>query len=147
MMGAHYKDTTPLYKKEGRRYVVACNIESVWEYGSHDVMKPGEFKLVYAYKDGAKRHQYGITPDTAGFVAAAMVAEVTMADAMHEAWRYTAAAPYAEPFTKKQQAAVAQARNILEAAGIFSMTWHHGAAQDVARAGIDAVRNFGKIEK
>lgn len=141
------RDTTPLYKKEGRRYVVACNLENVWEYGNYDVMRPGEFKLVYAYKDGAKRHQYGITPDTAGFIAAAMVAEVAMADAMHEAWRYTASAPYAEPFTKKQQAAIKQARDIMESAGIFSMTWHHGAAQDVARAGIEAVRNFGKVEK
>lgn len=41
-------------------------------------MNVGTFRLTYCYSDGGKRYWYGVTPDTTGFVAAAMVAHEAM---------------------------------------------------------------------
>ena len=132
-------DTEPLYRKVGRKYVPAYSLAD-WSYDK-DLMPVGSFRLVHAYCDGGRRYAYEVTPDTAGWVAAATLAVHAMTEAIHKANQHTVAS--GTPWTKKQQAAIAQANAILEAAGIWSRRgWTTAAAHDVAQAGIDAVRQW-----
>lgn len=137
-------DTEPLYRKVGRKYVPAYSLAD-WNYDK-DLMKAGSFRLVHAYSDGGRRYAYDVTPDTAGWVAAATLALHAMTEAIHKANQHTIAS--GTPWTKKQQAAIAQANAILEAAGIWSgRGWTTAAAHDVAQAGIDAVRQWANQPK
>ena len=132
-------DTEPLYRKVGRRYVPAYSL-SEWSYDK-DLMKAGSFRLVHAYSDGGRRYAYEVTPDTAGWVAAATLAVHAMTEAIHKANQFTVSSP--KPWTKKQQEAIKQANSILEAAGIWSgRGWTTAQAYDVAQAGIDAVTQW-----
>ena len=132
-------DTETLYRKVGRRYVPAYSSEHM-AYDS-DLMPVGSFRLVHAYSDGGRRYAYDVTPDTAGWVAAATLAVHAMTEAIHKANQHTIAS--GTPWTKKQQAAIAEASAILEAAGIWSRRgWTTAAAHDVAQAGIDAVKQW-----
>lgn len=132
-------ETEPLYRKEGRRYIPTYSL-AAWNYDG-DLMPVGSFRLVHAYSDGGCRYAYNVTPDTAGWVAAATLAVHAMTEAIHKANQLTIAG--GTPWTKKQQAAIAQANAILEAAGIWSgRGWTTAAAHDVAQAGIDAVKQW-----
>ena len=132
-------ETETLFRKVGRRYVPAYSL-AAWNYDG-DLMPVGSFRLVHAYSDGGRRYAYNVTPDTAGWVAAATLAVHAMTEAIHKANQHTVAS--GTPWTKKQQAAIAQANAILEAAGIWSRRgWTTAAAHDVAQAGIDAVRQW-----
>ena len=132
-------DTETLYRKVGRRYVPAYSSEHM-AYDS-DLMRVGSFRLVHAYSDGGRRYAYNVTPDTAGWVAAATLAVHAMTEAIHKANQFTVSSP--KPWTKKQQAAIAQANSILEAAGIWSgRGWTTAQAYDVAQAGVDAVTKW-----
>ena len=132
-------DTEPLYRKVGRKYVPAYSLAD-WSYDG-DLMPVGSFRLVHAYSDGGRRYAYEVTPDTAGWVAAATLAVHAMTEAIHKANQFTVPSP--KPWTKKQQAAIAQANSILEAAGIWSgRGWTTAQAYDVAQAGIDAVTQW-----
>ena len=135
------RPTDPLYKKQGRRYVPAYSIAD-WDYDK-DRMAVGTFRLTYAYQDGGRRYEYDVTPDTAGWVAAATLALHAMTEAIHERNRMTVATR--QPLTKKQQAAVQRANAILEDAGIWAgYGWTSAAAHEVAQAGIDAVLAWAK---
>jgi len=137
-------ETETLFRKVGRKYVPAYSL-SEWNYDK-DLMKAGSFRLVHAYSDGGRRYAYNVTPDTAGWVAAATLAAHAMTEAIHKANQHTIAS--GTPWTKKQQAAIAQANAILEAAGIWSgRGWTTAAAHDVARAGIDAVKQWANQPK
>ena len=137
-------ETETLYRKVGRRYVPAYSL-SEWSYDK-DLMPVGSFRLVHAYSDGGRRYEYDVTPDTAAWVAAATLALHAMTEAIHKANKPTVAS--STPWTKKQQAAIAQANSILEAAGIWSRRgWTTAAAHDVAKAGIDAVRQWANQPK
>lgn len=130
-----------LYRKKGRKYVPAFHSQDSWSY-DRDLMPVNTFRLTYAYPDGGRRYEYEVKPDTAGFVAAAMLAGKAMGDALHEASRMNYAV--SNHYTTKQQKAVKQAREILEAAGLLSSCyWQSKTADEIARAGIEAVRNFG----
>ena len=132
-------DTEPLYRKVGRRYVPTYSLAH-WNYEG-DMMPVGSFRLVHAYCDGGRRYAYDVTPDTAAWVAAATLALHAMTEAIHKANQHTIAS--GTPWTKKQQAAIAQANAILEAAGIWSRRgWTTAQAYDVAKAGIDAVMQW-----
>ena len=132
-------ETETLYRKEGRRYIPTYSL-AAWNYEG-DMMPVGSFRLVHAYSDGGRRYAYDVTPDTAGWVAAATLAVHAMTEAIHKANRHTIAG--GTPWTKKQQAAIAQSNAILEAAGIWSgRGWTTAAAHDVAQAGIDAVKQW-----
>ena len=138
------KETETFYRKDGRRYVPAFSAGN-WDYDK-DVMEVGTFRLTHAYSDGGRRYEYNVTPDTAGWVAAATLALHAMTEAIHKANQHTVAS--STPWTKKQQAAIAQANAILEAAGIWSgLGWTTAAAHDVAKAGIDAVRQWANQPK
>ena len=137
-------DTEPLYRKVGRRYVPTYSLAH-WNYDG-DMMPVGSFRLVHAYCDGGRRYAYDVTPDTAAWVAAATLAEHAMTEAIHKANQHTIAS--GTPWTKKQQAAIAQANAILDAAGIWGRRgWTTAAAHDVAKAGIDAVRQWANQPK
>ncbi len=132
-------ETETLYRKEGRRYIPTYSL-AAWNYDS-DLMPVGSFRLVHAYSDGGRRYAYEVTPDTAGWVAAATLAVHAMTEAIHKANQRTIAS--GTPWTKKQQAAIAQANSILEAAGIWSgRGWTTAQAYDVAQAGVDAVKRW-----
>jgi hypothetical protein len=83
-------DTEPLYRKVGRKYVPAYSL-SEWSYDK-DMMPVGSFRLVHAYSDGGRRYAYEVTPDTAGWVAAATLAVHAMTEAIHKANQLTIAA-------------------------------------------------------
>jgi hypothetical protein len=137
-------ETETLFRKVGRKYVPAYSL-SEWSYDK-DMMPVGSFRLVHAYSDGGRRYAYNVTPDTAAWVAAATLAVHAMTEAIHKANQHTIAS--GTPWTKKQQAAIAQANAILEAAGIWSRRgWTTAAAHDVAKAGIDAVRQWANQPK
>ena len=137
-------ETETLYRKEGRRYIPTYSLAH-WNCEG-DLMPVGSFRLVHAYSDGGRRYAYEVTPDTAGWVAAATLAVHAMTEAIHKANQFTVPSP--KPWTKKQQAAIAQANAMLEAAGIWSgRGWTTAAAHDVAKAGIDAVRQWASQPK
>ena len=137
-------ETEALFRKVGRKYVPAYSL-SEWSYDK-DLMKAGSFRLVHAYSHGGRRYAYDVTPDTAGWVAAATLAVHAMTEAIHKANQHTIAS--GTPWTKKQQAAIAQANAILESAGIWSgRGWTTAAAHDVAQAGIDAVTQWANQPK
>ena len=137
-------ETETLFRKVGRKYVPAYSLAD-WSYDK-DLMPVGSFRLVHAYSDGGRRYAYEVTPDTAGWVAAATLAVHAMTEAIHKANQHTIAS--GTPWTKKQQAAIAQANAILEAAGIWSgRGWTTAQAYVVAQAGIDAVKQWANQPK
>lgn len=123
-----------LYEKIGRKYVpVQIDYD-------RDTLKCGQFRLHYAYEDGAGMYFYDVTPDTAGFVAAAMIAHKAIEQAIRDA---TPANPRPLDYTKKQLAIINRYRaEMIEAGGLFPQWWQHTSSWDIAKAGIDAVRNF-----
>ena len=127
-------DTEPLYRKVGRRYIPAYSL-SEWSYDK-DLMKAGSFRLVHAYSDGGRRYAYEVTPDTAGWVAAATLAVHAMTEAIHKANQHTIAS--GKPWTKSSRP--------LSRRPIPSWkpcrNWKGAvddSAYDVVQAGIDAV--------
>ncbi len=95
-------ETETLFRKVGRRYVPAYSLAD-WSYDK-DLMPVGSFRLVHAYSNGGRRYAYNVTPDTAGWVAAATLAVHAMTEAIHKANQLTIAG--GKPWTKKQQAAI-----------------------------------------
>ena len=137
------RPTDPLYKKHGRRYVPAYSVAE-WDYGK-DRMAVGTFRLTYAYQDGGRRYEYDVTPDTAGWAAAALLAKHAMVEAVrHAATQHRPATSSVALLTKKQQQAVAQARAILTGAGVLSSMWESASPESIADAAIAAVLQHAK---
>jgi hypothetical protein len=129
------REMRTLYEKVGRKYVpVQIDYD-------RDTLKCGQFRLHYAYEDGGGVYFYDVTPDTAGFVAAAMIAHKAMEQAIRDA---TPSRPHIPtPYTKKQIAIIERYRKeMVEAGGLLPEWWQHTSTWDIAKAGIDAVRNF-----
>ena len=49
-----------------------------WHSSDFDVLKPGQFRLEFASQDGMRRYAYPVSPDTAGWEAAALIARCAM---------------------------------------------------------------------
>lgn len=127
--------TETLYKKIGRKYVpVSVN----WHYDYLDGMDTGTFRLIYAYGKGERTYAYNVTPATASFDAAAMVARVAMEEKIREMAKMRPQTPI--PYTKKQLKAIEKFRE--EMGGMFPSWWTENASYEIAQAGIDAVRNY-----
>ena len=127
-----------LYRKVGRRYEPV----SSYEVMSGDSMPVGTFRLTYAYAAGSRRYCYDVRPDTAGFVAAALIAGKAMESAITEA-SIAQPQPPNRPYTKQQQALVEKFRADMAAAGAMVPTWwEHKAVYQIVQAGLDAVRNW-----
>lgn len=128
--------TEPLFKKVGRRYVP---VQTYWhEHHDIDRMAVGTFRLTYAYCDGGRRYEYDVKPDTAGFVAAAMVAKVAMEDAIKSA--STLRPSGVTRYTKAQMECIERFQK--EMAGLAPTHWQGAAAHEIADAAIRAVQEF-----
>ena len=136
------RPTAPLYKKQGRRYVPAYSVAE-WDYDK-DRMAVGTFRLTYAYADGGRRYEHDVTPDTAGWAAAALQAKHAMVDALRQAATQHRPATSKVLLTKKQQQAVAQARAILNEAGVLSSMWESASPESIADAAVAAVLQHAK---
>lgn len=123
------------------RYTLAYS--HVNDYHLVDVMQVNTFRLVHAYGEGGRRYHYDVTPDTAAFVAAASIAEEAMVKAMLDASKVQPAHTL-EKYTEKQLAAINQARDIMQAAGVFITHWQYPGMHDIVRAGIDAVKRHNQ---
>jgi len=122
-----------LYKKVGRKYVPFA-----MEY-DRDVLRVGQFRLHYCYANGAGMYAYDVTPDTAGFVAAAMIAQKAMEEKMAEAAKMTPNKG-SRPYTKTELATIDEFRERM--GGMFPTWWTQTSAWDIAKTGIDTVRNY-----
>lgn len=129
---------TTLYEKRGRKYVP---VAAYWAEG-RDKMKVGEFRLTYCYSDGARRYEYNVTPATAPFVAAAMIAKVAMEDAIRERVISTNHINTV-PYTKKQLAILKRFRQeMADAGGLLPNWWQHTSAYELSEAAIKAVQEY-----
>ena len=127
-----------LYIKAGRRYVEWGDVQRY--NADEDMMRAGTWRMTFCPRNGEHRYRYDVTPDTASFVAAAELARDAMERAITEMAK---AKPQVgvTPYTKKQQKALAMAREILAEAGVmWPAYWEHASASAIAEAGIRAVR-------
>lgn len=136
--------TEPIYRKvqRGKRvhYELIGNA-SHWS-SDFDVLKPGQFRLEFASQDGMRRYAYPVSPDVAGWEAAALLARDAMEAAMH---KMATAAPQlgTTPYTKKQMDIVERYRTEMAAAGgLFPDWWQHKAPYEISQAAIEAVRSY-----
>ena len=130
-----------LYEKRGRKYVP---YSLAWHYVRDigDQMKVGEFRLTYCYSNGGRKYDYAVTPATAPFVAAAMVAR----EAMEQAIRDKVVATNhikSQPYTKKQLAIIERFRKEMsDAGGLLPTWWDHASAYEISEAAIKAVQEY-----
>lgn len=130
---------TTLYKKVGRKYVPYSQ-----SFADYEMAIPvGSFMLVYAYQDGGKKYSYKVKPDTAGFEAAAMIAEHSICEAIHEKSKYDCDTGKVKRYTKKQLAIIKEFRaKMIATGGLMPTWWTTKASYEIAAAAIDAVRNY-----
>lgn len=130
-----------LYRKVGRRYVPALNVEL--RHIPSDVMKVGTFRLTYAYTDGGRRYAYDVTPATASWRAAAMVARDAMAQAIRAATPAQPSESTLVKYTPRQRAGLAKAQAIMAEYGtMLPEWWNHTTPEDIAAAAIRAVEDY-----
>ena len=133
-----------VYRKvqRGKRvtYELVGNVSTHW-HNDFDLLKPGQFRLEFASQDGMRRYAYPVSPDVAGWEAAAMIASAAMEDAIRKA---SQAKPMGVVhYTKKQLAVLAECRQKMEACGACLPThWQFATGYDIARAAIQAVREY-----
>ena len=126
---------TTLYTKAGRRYRVWGHAENFYSHR----MRAGQFALVHCPEDGSRRYRYDVTPDTAAFLAASAVAMNAMVEAMRK--RAVATPGHPVLYSKKQLAIIERFRAEMSAAGgLLPDCWLHASAEQIAQAGVDAVR-------
>jgi hypothetical protein len=126
-----------LYKKVGRKYVPQNRI-----FDFEHAMPVGSFMLVYASKDGSKQFEYEVKPDTASFVAAAMVAKGALIKVIRDKSEYKPDGT-THRMTKKQIAILNEYRaKMLEAGGSMPTWWKASSDYDLADAAIKAVREY-----
>lgn len=104
-------------------------------------MRVGSFRLTYCYTDGGRRYEYEVTPATASWVAAAMIAKVAIEDAIRAK---AAANPHASiAYTKKQQEIIKRFRKEMsEVGGLLPEWWEHTSVYDLSQAAIKAVEEY-----
>lgn len=105
-------------------------------------MQAGTFRLTYCYTKGGRRYEYAVTPDTASWCAAAMIAREAMEEAIRKA---APASNHAKtiPYTKKQLAILARFREEMSAAGgLLPEWWEHTSPYELSKVAVEAVRNF-----
>ena len=129
---------TTLYEKRGRRYVP---VQERWPDSHEDQMAVGTFRLMYCYAGGGCRYQYEVTPATAPWAAAAMIARDVMVKAMQERAVATHSDPV--PYTKKQQQIIKRFRKeMADAGGLLPSYWRHASPFDIADAAIKALEEW-----
>ena len=105
-------------------------------------MTPGTCHLVIASGDGMRRYAHDVTPDTAGWVAAAELARVAMEDAIRERSKFTPVGT-AFKYTKKQLAVLAHCKKLMAEAGmLMPSSWTSATPHEISQAAIDAVKGY-----
>ena len=126
-----------LYKKVGRQYVPQSRI-----FDFEHAMPVGSFMLVYAYTDGSKQYEYSVTPDTASFVAAAMIAKKAMQEAIQNKTEFKPDMRGIH-WTKKQAAVLIEFRKKMrEVGGTLPTWWSSSSSHELADAAINAVKDY-----
>ena len=134
--------TTPYYTRHvspsGKITYRLDTAASDWD---RDYLKPGTCRLVIASGDGLRRYAHDVTPDTAGWVAAATIARIAMEQAIHERSAYTPSGPM--KYTKNQLAVLAHCKKLMVEAGMLMPTsWTSTTAHEISQAAIDAVKGY-----
>lgn len=133
-----------LYRKVGRKYEAIGTARDI-HFRYEDLLYAGQWRLEYCTKEGQSRYWYYVRPDTASWSAAAMMAEHSMIKAINSARFAALKLGERVPLTKAQQKAVAQANKLMKDVGLLDpLWWSQRSAYDIAKAGIDAVKEFGK---
>lgn len=128
-----------LYRKVGRRYEPAYNVRDAWD---KDLMPVGTWRMTYAYAEGGRRYEYGVTPDTASFEAACLLARDAMERAISEAVQSRPQLGNT-PYTRRQLAALEDCRQRLAEVGVAMPTWwQHSSAREISQAALEAVRGW-----
>ena len=128
--------TEKLYKKVGRKYVP---VSAYWyENERADSMKVGTFRLTYAYADGGSLYEYNVTPATAPFMAAAMIAKNAMCEAIHKQSQMRPSG--IRNYTKKQLELIEKFK--ADMGGMYPSHWQENSAYEIADAAIKAVIEF-----
>lgn len=131
------KDTTPIFKKVGRKYVP---VASQWyDDGNTDQMDAGTFRLTYARRDGCRRYEYNVTPATAPMVAAMAIARAAMEDKIRDLGRMRPMGTL-KPYTKRQQALIEKFRS--DMGGMYPSHWTENSAHEISSAAMKAVIEF-----
>lgn len=137
--------TEAIYRKvqRGKRVHYELVGNAAHWHSDFDVLKPGQFRLEFASQDGMHRYAYPVSPDVAGWEAAALLARDAMESAMH---KMATAAPQLGNrvlYTKKQLAIIERYRAEMAAAGgMFPSWWQHKSSTEIAQAAIDPVRSY-----
>ena len=117
-------------RKPNGRYEVMGESEQM----DRIIMPPQGFTLTHR-KAGVTQWEYAVTPDTASFLAAAMVARTAMEESLRTAATFRP--QFERPYTKKQLACIERFK--AEMGMTCPIWWRETSARDVAQAGIDAV--------
>ena len=126
--------TETLYRKVGRKYIP---VAARW-YEDGDQMAVGTFRLTYAYKDGGRRYEYDVTPDTAGAVAALMIARQAMEESIHAASQLQPSS--SRPYSSREKELIEQFRS--DMGGMMPLYWSAKTAWEISEAAVKAVREF-----
>ena len=132
-----------LYRKvmRGKRatYELVGNASSY----DRDILPVGKFRLEFSSGDGMRRYAYPVSPDVAGWEAAALIAKVAMENAIREAARCVPQMSGERPYTKKQQAILTRYRAEMAQAGAHLPTWWQFTdCYHISSAAIEAVRSY-----
>ena len=125
--------TEILYRKVGRKYEP---VSQYWRDCGNE-MRVGTFRLRYASEAHGESYEYDVAPDTAGFVAAAMIAKKGMESAISEASKMR---PSGGRYTNKHIAIIAKFKE--DMGGMYPAWWTENSPYDIARAGVNAVRDW-----
>ena len=134
--------TTPLYTRttsaSGRH---TYTLHTAYCDYDHEAMTPGTCHLVIASGDGMRRYAHDVTPDTAGWVAAAELARVAMEDAIRERSKFTPSVQI--KYTKRQQEVLAHCKKLMADAGmLMPSSWTSATPHEISQAAIDAVKGY-----
>ncbi len=135
--------TTPYYTRHvSPSGKVTYRLDTAASDWDRDYQKPGTCRLVIAAGDGLRRYAHDVTPDTAGWVAAATIARIAMEQAIQERSAYTPSGPPVK-YTKKQLAVLAHCKKLMMDAGMLMPThWTSTTAHEISQAAIDAVQGW-----
>lgn len=130
------KKVEPLYRKVGRKYVVvssACEL---------DIMPVGSWRLTHAATDGGNWYFWDIAPNRAAIDAAGFELANEMARLMQEASKPIPQTGSFVKHTKKQLAALDEAKEILHRAKVaWPSVWEVASTRDIAKAALAALKD------
>ena len=137
--------TEAIYRKvqHGKRVSYELIGNARGYYDTYDILKPGQFRLEFASGDGTRRYAYPVSPDTAGWEAAALLARCAMEAEIKRAAQCVPDVGRINPYTKKQMAIGARYQAEMQATGAqLPQWWRFTSDIEISQAAIDAVRSY-----